>query len=92
MCSDVECLCAILIPFHQRKDTVALEKVKIRGFMKIGTTSVLRETKTGNLWAGRGEAEARRGGLKSQTYMEKLIRELLFSVYWNTRAWTTEGR
>ena len=52
------------------------------------------ETKqTGNLWVGRrGKLQEDVGGLKSQTYMEKLFRELLFSVYQNRRTRATEGR
>lgn len=41
-------------------------------------------------WNG-GKLKEDVGGLKPQNYLEKLIRELLFSVYWNRRTRTTEG-
>lgn len=41
MCSDDECLCAILISFQFGKDTVALVKVERRGIKKVGDTELL---------------------------------------------------
>lgn len=32
------------------------------------------------------------GGLKSRTYMGKLIKEMFFSVYWNRRTRATKER